>query len=162
LDGAVVSSALWARSLAIDLVALAVCRFLLGGFEIHGVWAYVLAAVGIELPTLLWLLTVRLWQRWAFSDSAGPDSYAGRLAWVGVLVVLAFVVPLALATSLPGLLVAEWISPLTISGAWTYVAASAITTALTLAFRQSRPLKFMAAFLKGEAREETSAPLETT
>jgi hypothetical protein len=161
LDRAAFSSGLWARSLAINLLALAACRFLLNNFEIHGVWAYALAAVGIELPTLLWWLTIQLWQAKAFSDSVADASYFGRLAWVALLVALTFVVPLALATSVPGLLVAEWISPLTINGFWTYVAACAITTALTIALRQSRPLKFMLGFLTREAREGTSQPVET-
>jgi hypothetical protein len=152
---------LWARSLAINLIALAACRFLLNSFEIRGVWAYALAAVGIELPTLLWWLAIQLWQAKAFSDSVADASYVGRLAWVAVFVALTFVVPLALATSVPGLLVAEWISPLTISGLWTYGAACAITTALTIAFRQSRPLKFMLGFLRGEA-VGPSQPVETS
>ncbi len=162
MDRAAFSSGLWARSLAINLLALAACRFLLDGFEIHGVWAYALAAVGIELPTLLWWLAIRLWQAKAFSDLVADASYVGRLAWTALLVALTFVVPLALATSVPGLLVAEWISPLAISGSWTYVAACAITTALTIAFRQSRPLKFMLGFLRGEARVGTSEPVETS
>jgi hypothetical protein len=152
VDRAAVSAGLWARSLAIDLLALAACRFSLSGFEIHGVWAYALAAVGIELPTLLWWLTIRLWATRGFPDSVADAPYVGRLAWVAALVVLTFVVPLVLATSVPGLLVAEWISPLTISGFWTYVGACAITTALTIGFRQSRPLRYMRAFLRGEPR----------
>jgi hypothetical protein len=162
LERAAHSSGLWARSLAINLLALAACRFLLNSFALHGAWAYALAAVGIELPTLLWWLTIQLWQAKAFSDSVADASYAGRLVWVAVLVALAFVVPITLATSLPGLLVAEWISPLTISGFWTYVAACAITTALTVAFRQSRPLKFMLGFLRGEARGGSPQSVETS
>jgi hypothetical protein len=123
---------------------------------------YALAAVGIELPTLLWWLAIQLWQAKAFTDSVADASYVGRLAWVAVLVALTFVVPLALATSVPGLLVAEWISPLTITGFWTYVAACAITTALTIAFRQSRPLKFVLRFLRGDAHVETPEPVETS
>jgi hypothetical protein len=152
---------LWARSLAINVVALVACSVLLDNVEIHAVWAYALAAVGIELPTLLWWLAIRFWQARAFSDSVALDFYVGRLAWVAVLLALTFVVPLALATSVPGLLVAEWISPLKIHGFWTYVAASAITAALTVALRQSRPLKYMAGFLRGEAREGTPQPVDT-
>ena len=155
-----VSSALWARSLAINLLALAVCRFALSGFEIHGVWAYALSAVGIELPTLLWMLTVQLGQAKAFSGWVEHASYVGIRVWAALLVALTLVVPLALATSLPGLVVAEWISPLTISGFWTYVAACAITTALTLAFRQSRPLRFMSAFIRGDRPKGTAQPDE--
>jgi hypothetical protein len=164
MDRAAQSSALWARSLAINVLALAICRFVLDGFEIHGVWGYALAAVGIELPTLLWWLTVRLWQRTAFSDR-GIEAVAatrGRsVVFVALLIVLVFVVPLALVTSAPGLLVAEWISSLTIDGFWTYVAACAMTTAHTLAFRQSRPLRYMLAFVRGERRDGIPQPLET-
>lgn len=156
VDRAAVSSALWARSVAINLLALFVCRLLLDGFELHGVWAYALAAVCIELPTLLWLLTFEFWQARAFSDSAVGRGRVSQLVWVVALFALTLVVPLALATSVPGLLVAEWISPLAINGFWTYVAASAITTGLTVAFRQSRPLRFVSRFLKAQVVEETS------
>jgi hypothetical protein len=120
LDRAAVSSALWARSVAINLLALFVCRLLLDDFELHGVWAYALAAVCIELPTLLWLLTVQFWQTRAFSDPAVLRGRVSQLVWVVALFALSLVVPLALATSVPGLLVAEWISPLAINGFWTY------------------------------------------
>jgi hypothetical protein len=140
---------------------LFVCRLLLYGFELHGVWAYALAAVCIELPTLLWLLTFEFWQARAFSDSAVRRGRVSQLVWVVALFALSLVVPIALATSVPGLLVAEWISPLAINGFWTYVAASAITTGLTVAFRQSRPLRFVSRFLKPrwlkrQARERLS------
>lgn len=160
-DRAVSESALWTRSVAINLLALAACRLLLNSFELHGVGAYVLAAVGIELPTFIWWLTVCLWQAKAFSDWVVDTTQAGRLAWVALLVALVFVVPVVLVTSVPGLLVAVWISPLRIGGFWTYAAACAITTALTLAFRQSRPLRFMRRFLKGAPPEGTPQPVES-
>jgi hypothetical protein len=165
VDRAAVSSALWARSFAINLLSLAACRFVLNGFELHGVWAYALAAAGIELPTLAWWLTVRLWQAKAVSDwweRAAAASRVGGIAFAVFVAALAIVLPVALATSVPGLLVAEWISPLTIRGLGTYVAASAITSGLALAFRQSRSLRFASAFIKGPWSEGSPQPPETS
>jgi hypothetical protein len=156
-DRAAESSALWARSVAVNLLALFLCRLLLGGFEIHGVEAYAFAAVGIELPTALWWLALHFWHSEAFSQPLVMRARASAGMWTAGVIALTLVVPLALATCAPGLLVADWISSLDINGFWTYVAASAITAGLTIAFRQSRPLRFVLRYLDSPASEQQRA-----
>jgi len=43
--------------------------------------AYAVAAVGIELPTVVWWLTIRFWKATAFHNNALFDFRAGRWAW---------------------------------------------------------------------------------
>ena len=144
------AAGLWSRSLAIDVAALAACRYLLGGFEIHGVAAYLVAAVGIELPTVVWWLAVQLLLAKGFDERFIDSPFVLRLVWIAAVFALALAVPIALATSAPGLAVAAWISSLQITGAATFVGACAITSLLTIGLRQSRPLRFARAFLKGD------------
>ena len=128
----------------------AACRYLLGGFEIHGVAAYLVAAVGIELPTVVWWLAVQLLLAKGFDERFIDSPFVLRLVWIAAVFALALAVPIALATSAPGLAVAAWISSLQITGAATFVGACAITSLLTIGLRQSRPLRFARAFLKGD------------
>jgi hypothetical protein len=108
-----------------------------------------------------WWLTVHFWKATAFHNYALFDFRAGRWAWVSALFLVTIVAPLLLATSLPGLLVAEWISPLRITGVWTYVAASAVTAALTIGLRQSRPLRFLRGFLADVSVGDAPPPTAT-
>jgi hypothetical protein len=141
---------LWTRSLVLNLVAVVACRYLFGGFEIHGVAAYLVAALGIEVPTVAWWLAVQLFLAKRFDERLADSSFFARLIWITLLLGLTIVIPVALATSAPGLGFAAWISSLTIKNASTYVGACAVTSALTIALRSSRPLKFTRGFLKGD------------
>lgn len=150
-DRAVQQTALWARSLVINLGALVLCRYLLTGFEIHGVWGYILAAVGLEVPTIAWLLLIRVWHTTAFAGDDLPlgEFLVARLVFVAMLVALTVVIPLVLATSAPGLVFAVWISPLKIAHVSTFVLACLVISGLTIVLRQSRPLRFIRAFVVG-------------
>jgi hypothetical protein len=135
--------ALWAWSVVLDLLTLFLCAWWLSGFEIHGVRAYALAVIGMEVPAALWALAM------AFLFMKGRSA----ASVVGIFVLSLFV-PLALAICQPGLFVAEWISPLDINGFWTYVAAIAITAVLTIAFRVSPPVRFAWVFFRDWPIEE--------
>jgi hypothetical protein len=74
------------------------------------------------------------------------------MIWLAGSYLLVLVVPLLLSTCLPGLLLAEWITPsLSITGTWTYIGACAITASLLLSVRQLRALTWVRAFLRGSA-----------
>ena len=61
--------------------------------------------------------------------------------------------PVILSTCLPGLLVAEILSPnLKVEGVWTYVAACAIIAVLLMAIGQLRALRWLRAFLRPPAK----------
>ena len=74
--------------------------------------------------------------------------------WAAAFITLTFVIPLALATTAPGLALAAWMTPLKIMGAWTFIGASAITVTLTICFGASRPLIFVWDFVGSFAPEE--------
>lgn len=147
---------LWTRCLVIDLLALAACRYLFGGFEIHGVATYLVAALGIEVPTVAWWLAVQLFAVKGFDERFVDRPLFVRHVWMALLLGLTFAIPLLLATSAPGLAVAAWISSLTIKNAATFVGACAVTSALTIGLRSSRPLRFARAFLRGPGQPEPS------
>lgn len=149
---------LWTRSLVINVVAVVVCRYLFGGFEIHGVATYLVAALGIEAPTVAWWLAVQLFLAKGFDDRLVDSSFFVRLIWIALLLGLTIAIPVALATSAPGLVFAAWISSLTIKNASTYVGACAVTSALTIGLRSSRPLKFTRAFMKGDPEHPYRSP----
>ena len=77
---------------------------------------------------------------------------AARKIWRAALVMLMLVVPLALATTAPGIAVAAWLTSLKITQVWTFVGASSMTAALTIGLGPSRPLKFVWRFVTGFAR----------
>jgi hypothetical protein len=126
------------RIVVLNVLALLACRWLLSGFHLHGVGNVVLAAFLVEVPTLAWWTMVRRF----------PESDVASRLWVGRLLVVGIVAPLLLATSLPGLVLAEALSQLRIVGFWTYVGASAIVAAVNL-LGPSLPLRFVRNFVLG-------------
>lgn len=142
-----------AKCLAVNAGAIFVCDLLLDGFAIYGVWSYVVAAIAIELPDRVFLAVVRLW----FGRVMEPMTdawYVVRLVWAGAAFVLVFVLPLILSTRLPGILLADWLSPnLRIDGAWTYIATSAITMVVLIPFRQLGAFNWAYAFIRAPGME---------
>ncbi len=139
------------RRLLVNTAALILCDLVLSGVRIDEPSDYLLGALAMEMPTLIWMLTTR---RWSLDNSVLWNSLPGRI------VVLAFllVVPLLLMTAFPALLTAEWISPgMAIDGFWTYLAACVITALLTLVAGKSIPLAYARGFLRA-AEGSAGAP----
>jgi uncharacterized membrane protein YvlD (DUF360 family) len=158
-DRILVGSGLAARTLCVNSLALFLCDLLLGSFSIHGVSAYLIAAIGIELPTLAWIALAHLGSdRLERSiDNPGYESRAASTAWAAGVFTIWIMLPILLMTSVPGILVAVWLSPsLNVHGFWTYVDASAITATIILVLRNSRPFKGLRGFIAGPPDEESA------
>jgi len=111
---------------------------------------YLLGALAMEIPTVVWMLTS---SRWDLNESALWNSLPGRI----LLLAFILVVPLLLMTAVPALLTAEWISPgIAIDGFWTYLGACAITALLRLVAGKSVPLEYARGFLR--AGDTSAAP----
>ena len=148
-----------AKCLAVNAGAIFLCSILLDGFAIHGFSSYALAAAGIELPSRAFLVVVRVWGRLFESMIDAP--YAVRLLTLGWWYVLVLVLPLVVSSCLPGLVLAEWLSPnLRIDGAWTYVVASVITMFVLMPFRQLKAFIWAYWFVRGTSEDADSHGVE--
>jgi hypothetical protein len=140
------------RWLLVNSAALVLCGLVLSGVRIDKPSDYLLGALGMEIPTLVWILTV---SRWNLDKSALWNALPGRI----VLLAFILLVPLLLMTALPALLTAEWISPgIAIDGFWTYLGACAITALLRVVAGKSVPLEYARGFLRPV--EGSAAPLD--
>ena len=130
------------RWFLVNAAALILCGLVLSGVRIDEPSDYLLGALGMELPTLVWILSV---SQWNLDKSALWNSLPGRIA----LLAFVLVVPLLLMTALPAILTAEWISPgIAIDGLWTYLGACAITALLRVVAGKSIPLEYARGFLR--------------
>jgi hypothetical protein len=148
------SSAKLARAVAVNAAALIICSYVFSGFEIPSLVAYLAAAASIELPTIVWLIAVHFWVANMFEGQIVRWPIGARRIWVAAFQTLFIAIPLVLATSAPGLAFAAWITSLNITGVWTFIGASAITAALTIALGASTPLKFISKFLSSFGTDE--------
>jgi hypothetical protein len=129
----------WLRSALLNAAALYICRLLFSGFHVGGPTDYSFAALVIELPAIAWWGCFVLWTR----SVVRRGEHAPRwLSWMWAIggQALIFIAPVLLATYLPGLLLAEWLTSLRINGFWAYLGACAITAAILIALRGANPL----------------------
>jgi uncharacterized membrane protein YvlD (DUF360 family) len=144
----------WLRSTLLNGAALYVCRSLLSGIHLRGFTNYVFAAIAVELPAIGWWFAWLLWSRIAIEDKH-PLKRRSRL-WVITGESLLFVAPLLLATALPGLLLAEWLTPLQIDGVWTYVGSCAIIATILISLRGAWPLRYARRFIHADPTADPS------
>ena len=135
------SLGLLARWLLVNTVALIICGLVFRGVKVDRPSDYLLGALAMELPTLVWLPIA---SRVNLAESRLWKSLAGRIA----LIAFVALPPLLLMTALPALLTAEWISPgIAIDGLWTYLGALAITAPLRIVAGESLPLLYYRGFI---------------
>jgi uncharacterized membrane protein YvlD (DUF360 family) len=142
----------WLRSVLLNAIALLSCRLLLSGFHIRGWMNYAVAAIVIELPSILWWFAFATWNRRVTLGGDKPPSPWSPL-WVAGSETLIFVAPILLATYVPGVLLAEWMTPMSIRGFWTYVSACAITAAILISLRGAEPLRRALAWIRATPKE---------
>jgi hypothetical protein len=146
------------ESVALNSAAIFICDRLLSGFTVHGLSSYVVAAVAIELPTLAFMVVANFWLASLGLTTAREPWLVARWVWIGGSFVVFLALPLLVSTCLPGLLVAELVSPgLSIEGGWTYAASCAITAVILLSFRRLRALNWLRAFLRDSNTVEANA-----
>lgn len=137
-------------------VALMICDFLLRGVTVDTFGSYVFAAVTLSLPTLFWLIAVIPFLEIFVSESADFGMYRWQVTGMMLGAVLIFVVvvcPLLLMTSLPGVLVADWLTPgLAITGGWTYLWTCLITTTVLACCRQLQPWTILHHMIRNPSR----------
>jgi hypothetical protein len=137
------------RGIVVNAGALLVCDLALDGFVIQGLRSYVWGAVALEVPTVAFLAIVNFWFASSTMNKLAAIPRPLGAIWLGGTFALVFAIPLLLSTCLPGLLLAEWLAPhLSITGAWTYVAACVITVFLLLSTRQLRALMWYRGFVR--------------
>lgn len=130
------------RAYISNALVLLVCDWLLSGFAIDGLGSWAIAAYGMVLPQLVWWATCKyLTPKVEAAESEEWDSRLQQITWAVGFGGTLLVCPILLATGLPGLLTAEWISPgLTIDGIWTYAASCGLSALILGVLGELRPL----------------------